>query len=63
MKLKTKKRLSRKGKALQRSGSSWNGAFKLLQLLSRADVNENSGIAQVVANFYALELMSQSGKI
>lgn len=63
MKVVTKKRLSRKGKALQRSASSWNGAFKVLQLLSRADVNENSGIGQVVANFYALELMSQSGKI
>lgn len=63
MKAVTKKRLSRKGKALQRSASSWNGAFKVLQLLSRADVNEDSGIAQVVANFYALELMSQSGKI
>lgn len=63
MKLKTKKRLSRRGKALQRSGSSWNGAFKVLQLLSRADVNEDSGIGQVVANFYALELLGQSGKI
>lgn len=63
MKLKTKKRLSRKGKALQRSASSWSGAYKVLQLLSRADVNEDSGIGQVVANFYALELLSQSGKI
>lgn len=63
MKTLTKKRLSRKGKALQRSASSWSGAFKLLQLLSRADVNEDSGIGAVVPNFYALELMSQSGKI
>lgn len=63
MKLKTKKRLARKGKALQRSASSWSGMYKVLQLLSRADVNEDSGIGQVVANFYALELLSQSGKI
>lgn len=63
MKLKTKKRLSRKGKTLQRSASSWSGTYKVLQLLSRADVNEDSGIGQVVANFYALELLSQGGKI
>lgn len=63
MKALTKKRLSRKGKALQRSASSWNGAYRLLQLLSRADVNEDSGVGAVVANFYALELLSQGGKI
>jgi hypothetical protein len=50
-------------KALQRSASSWNGAFKMLQLLSRSDVNEDSGIGQVIPSFQALEILSSSGKI
>lgn len=63
MKLKTKKRLARKGKALQRSGSSWNGMYKILQLLARSDVNECSGIRQVVPSFQALEIIAETGKI
>lgn len=63
MKLKTKKRMSYKSKALQRSGSSWNGMFKVLQLLARSDVNEYSGIRQVVPSFQALEILAESGKI
>lgn len=63
MKLKTKKRLARKGKALQRSASSWSGAYKMLQLLATTDVNEYSGIRQVVPSFQALEILAESGKI
>lgn len=63
MKMKTKKRLARKGKALQRSASSWSGAYKMLQLLATADVNEYSGIRQVVPSFQALEILAESGKI
>lgn len=63
MKLKTKKRLSYKSKALQRSASSWSGMYKILQLLARSDVNEYSGIRQVVPSFQALEILAESGKI
>lgn len=65
MKLKTKKKLSYKGKALQRSASSWGGAYKMLQLLQRADINTEGEyqVSSVVACFDALDLLSTSGKI
>ena len=63
MELKTKKRMSYKSKALQRSASSWSGMYKILQLLATADVNEYSGIRQVVPSFQALEIIAETGKI
>ena len=63
MELKTKKRMSYKSKALQRSASSWSGMYKILQLLATGDVNEYSGIRQVVPSFQALEIIAETGKI
>jgi hypothetical protein len=51
--------------ALQRSGSSWNGAYKLLQLLEKAEVNADGEyeISTPIAAFESLDLLSVSGKI
>ena len=55
MKTKTKKRISYKSKALARSAQSWSGAYKMLQLLQRA---ECENVSSVVASIDALDILS-----
>ncbi len=51
--------------SLQRSANSWNGAYKLLQLLEKAEVNADGEyeISTPIATFESLDLLSVSGKI
>lgn len=61
MKALTKKRLSRKGKALQRSASSWSGMFMILGLLQRAETHD---VSTPISSFAAVDLYSMKyGKI
>lgn len=66
MKKKTKAARKYASKALQRSGSSWSGMYRMLQLLARAKVNVVEGalgVSHPIASVEALEIIGESGKI
>lgn len=56
MQHKTKSRSKYRGNTLNRASTSWNGAFKILSLLARAEHTEN--VSSVIANNTAVEIMS-----
>lgn len=65
MQTKTRKRLSYKSKALERSASSYGGMLKVLQLVARAEPNVDGeySVSSVIANNDALQIIASTGKI